>query len=297
MTSYEFDWVDAFTDTPFCGNGCAVVHDAGAFSAETCMAFVRETSLVECTFLEPSSVADIKIRYFVAIRELPFAGHPTVASVASMARRGMISFHDGRAEITIETGAGLIPISVEDGPVPRVTMTQNAPEFGAQADPARIAALYGLGPDAIVGTPQIVSTGIPFCVTVLRDHDALREAKLEPARLDDYRKSVGMSAADVLEPYLVTLQGADRHGHTFSRLLLPPPMPAEDPFTGSATGCAASYLWRHGLISSPRYAAQQGHWMGRPGHAEVEVLGPPDAIGGVRITGAGTILMQGTLAI
>ena len=66
MTSYEFDWVDAFTDQPFGGNGCAVVHDAGALTGETCRAFVRGTSLVECTFLEPSEVTDIKVRYFLA---------------------------------------------------------------------------------------------------------------------------------------------------------------------------------------------------------------------------------------
>ena len=31
-----------------------------------------------------------------------------------------------------------------------------------------------LSPGDIVGQPQFVSTGLPFCVTVLKDHDALR---------------------------------------------------------------------------------------------------------------------------
>jgi len=59
---YQFDWVDAFSERPFGGNGCAVVHDAGGMADDTCLAFVRETGLVECTFLEPSGLADIKIR-------------------------------------------------------------------------------------------------------------------------------------------------------------------------------------------------------------------------------------------
>ena len=28
MAEYDFDWVDAFTETPFGGNACAVVHGA-----------------------------------------------------------------------------------------------------------------------------------------------------------------------------------------------------------------------------------------------------------------------------
>src|SRR5690606_6339880 len=103
LTAFEFDWVDAFTDRPFGGNGCAVFHQAGAIDAETCMAIVRETSLVECTFLEPSSVADIRVRYFLASREIPFAGHPTIATVASLLERGMA----GPGRVTLETGAGI----------------------------------------------------------------------------------------------------------------------------------------------------------------------------------------------
>ncbi|MEO0381721.1 MAG: PhzF family phenazine biosynthesis protein, partial [Pseudomonadota bacterium] len=69
--TFDVDWVDAFTDVPFGGNGCAVVHGGATLSAETAMAFVRETSLVECTFTGPSDVADIRVRYFLASREIP----------------------------------------------------------------------------------------------------------------------------------------------------------------------------------------------------------------------------------
>ena len=43
MGWFEFDWVDAFADRAFGGNGCAVVHDGAGLSDETCIAFVRET--------------------------------------------------------------------------------------------------------------------------------------------------------------------------------------------------------------------------------------------------------------
>ena len=43
---FDVDWVDAFSDKPFGGNGCAVVHGGASLSAETATRFVRETTLV-----------------------------------------------------------------------------------------------------------------------------------------------------------------------------------------------------------------------------------------------------------
>ena len=294
--AYEFDWVDAFTETRFGGNACAVVHDAADLDVETRMALVRETSLSECAYLVGSDVADFGARYYLAQREIPMAGHPTIATVASLIERGLVDLSEGQAEFTLEVGAGVLPITVaaRPGRQPLITMTQRAPDFGPAQEPVAIADLYGLNADDIIGTPEIVSTGTPFCITVLRDHDALRRATLDFDRLATWQAETGLSGAVLMEPFLVTLSGADQ-GATFSRLLLAPPMPAEDPFTGSAAGCMAAYLWRHGLISDRRFIAEQGHWMGRPGRAEVEVLGPPQAIAGVKVGGSGVVLMQGTL--
>ncbi|MEE8454894.1 MAG: PhzF family phenazine biosynthesis protein [Limibaculum sp.] len=70
-----------------------------------------------------------------------------------------------------------------------------------------------------------------------------------------------------------------------------------DAFTGTAKGGMACYLWFKGLIARPRFVAEQGHWMGRPGRAEVEVLGPRDAITGVRVGGSGVVLMDGKVRL
>lgn len=282
------DWVDAFTSTPMGGNGCAVVHDAAALDADTCTRFVRETSLVECTFLEPSDVADVKVRYFLASHEIPFAGHPTLATAASLYHRGVLT----GPKMRFETGAGIIEIDVEDDA--RFTMTQARPEFRAECDPAEIAAIYGLSASDVLGTPQIVSTGIGFAITVLESIEALRAARLDQDALRAHGAAHGVPDGTMLEPYLVALEGAER-GDTFARLLMMPPSPAEDPFTGSATGAAAAYLWKHGLIDRPRYVAEQGHDMGRPGQATVEVIGPREAPEAVRVGGEAHVLMSGTL--
>lgn len=288
MARFDFDWVDAFSARAFGGNGCAVVHGGAALPADVCTAFVRETSLVECTFTGPSAVADVKVRYFLASREIPFAGHPTIATVAALRDRGLF----GGESITLETGAGIVPVRLEGG---LIEMTQVAPEFGPFADPELVAAAVSLPVEAIIGRPQKVSTGLPFCITVLRDRAALEAAELNLEALAVLGRSLGADGIDMMEPFLVVQEGATAAGDTFSRLLMAPPSPPEDPFTGSATGAMASYLWQHGLMGKAEFVAEQGHGLGRPGQARVARVGPADALEGVRVAGEGFVLMRGTV--
>ena len=283
----EFDWVDAFTDRAFGGNGCAVVHHGAHLPVETCTAYVRETSLVECTFTGPSDIADVKVRYFLASREIPFAGHPTLATVAAMRHRGMI----GDGALTLETGAGIVPVTVEGS---RVTMTQIAPQFGATVPKDVLARVGSISAEDIIAPPQIVSTGLPFCITLVRSRAVLDSLRIDPTAYQLYAEAYADGATDLMEPYWATLdapEGAD----SFARLLLLPPSPPEDPFTGSATGAMASYLWAHGLIDNPQFVAGQGDGMGRMGRAQVQVQGPQDAITGVAVAGDGFVLMSGTV--
>ncbi|MFK7754518.1 MAG: PhzF family phenazine biosynthesis protein [Sedimentitalea sp.] len=286
MASFQFDWVDAFTDRAFGGNGCAVVHDGAKLSDEVCLKYVRETSLVECTFTGPSEIADVKVRYFLASREIPFAGHPTIATVAALRARGMISGD----RLTLETGAGVVPVRLNGDDI---EMTQVAPEFGPLVERSRVAQVIRLSPEAIISPPQMVSTGLPFCVTVLRDHGDLRAARLDVEALRALAREVGCSGTDMVEPFLVTLDGATEAGDTFSRLLLAPPSPPEDAFTGSATGAMAAYLWHHGLMAPDAFVAEQGHWMERPGQAKVRRVGPAEAMTGICVAGQAFVLMSG----
>lgn len=294
--SRPVDWVDAFADRPFAGNACAVVHDAEGLPAEARMALVRETSLSECAFVTPSDKADFGARYYLADREIPMAGHPTIATAVSLVHRGAVDVSSGRAAFTLELPAGVLPIevSVEGGRV-RVRMTQRRPEFLAEQDPAEIAAMFGLSAADVEGTPRIVSTGNPFCVTLLRSAEALRRARLDPERLRAWRAGTGLPAAAVMEPFLSVI-GGETGCDVFSRLLLAPPLPAEDPFTGSATGCLGAYLAATGRLG-PRFVAGQGDWMGRPGRAEVEVIGPPSAPEGIAVAGSGVVLISGELLV
>lgn len=293
---YKFDWVDAFTTEPFGGNGCAVVYDADDISIDQRLALVRETNLSECAFLVSTDKADFGVRYYLADQEILMAGHPTIATIHSLLHRGLIA-HDGtKTNLTLEVGAGVLPIEITGADEPLITMTQAAPMFGARSTAADIAAIYGLRPDDIIGVPQIVSTGTAFCIAVVGSKGALDAAVLDVSHLQRWQQTQTGTARNSI-PFLVTLGGATDAGDTFSRLLLAPPSPPEDPFTGSATGCMAAYLWAEGLLENPKFIAEQGHGMGRPGQAAIEVLGPRADITGVKVAGKGVVLMQGDLVL
>ncbi|MEM6467887.1 MAG: PhzF family phenazine biosynthesis protein, partial [Pseudomonadota bacterium] len=253
---YEFDWIDAFTDTPFEGNPCVVVHGAEALSVPDRLALVRETSLSECAYLVPSDVADFGARYYLTEREIPMAGHPTIATVWSLVHRGLVKVP---STLTLELGGGVFEIQVEDAGGPRITMSQGAPTFGKTSTAEEIAEIFHLAPGDILGTPQISSCGNPFCVTQITDLEALGRARLNPEALAAWQDRQEIETASMMEPFLTVVDGQTAQ----SRLFLPPPMPAEDPFTGSATGSLVAYLWHHGVIEVPEIVARQGDFMGR----------------------------------
>src|SRR5262249_23766075 len=78
---FAFQQVDVFSSRPLFGNPLAVVVGADSLSDEQMAAFASWTNLSETSFLlEPKSPnADYRVRIFTRKREVPFAGHPTLA--------------------------------------------------------------------------------------------------------------------------------------------------------------------------------------------------------------------------
>jgi trans-2,3-dihydro-3-hydroxyanthranilate isomerase len=288
--------VDAFTDRPLGGNPCAVIFDADDLDEATMLAIAREMNLSETAFLRRSTVADFGVRYFTPAEEIPLAGHPTIATAFALVAAGRQKLAEAVTTIQLELKHG--PISVEIyaqvGKVERIVMTQRKPEFLSLHDPAQVLPIFGLeAADALPEAPiQTVSTGTPQLMLPLRSLEALRRVRLDTATYGAYR-----SQSDFFSPHLFCLQGVTPAGRTFARHFGTPPDLLEDPFTGSATGGMAAYLWRYGLIDRPVFTAEQGHWMNRPGTGEVEVIGPPEDILAVKVGGKAALVLHGELIL
>jgi trans-2,3-dihydro-3-hydroxyanthranilate isomerase len=288
--------VDAFTSVPLQGNPCAVVFEADGLAAEQMLAIAREMNLSETAFVLRSGRADVRARYFTPAEEIPLAGHPTIATLYALVETGRLAPGDGLATVQLELEAGIIPVEVEvaGGRARRLTMSQLAPQFLRTYSAREVMAAFRLEPEAALpgALLQTVSTGTPQLMAPLRDHEALRRAQID---VQTYRAL--KAAADFFSVHLFCLQGFTPTGRTSARHLGVPPDTIEDPFTGSATGGMAAYLWRYGLLDEPRFVAEQGHWMERPGEALVEVVGPREAISTVRVGGAAVAVAWGELAL
>lgn len=284
--------VDAFTRRPYGGNPCAVVFDADDLSSGTMQTIAREMNLSETAFLMRSKRASFRARYFTPSEEVPLAGHPTIAAIYGLLSSGRLQ-RDGACQVTLELQVGVIDIAISGAPgdPPLITMTQPRPEFLRVYEPAEVCPAFGLDPDDLLPEVplQTVSTGTPQLMVPVRSLEALRRVRLEHELYRQLREFGDFFSAHVFTP-----EGVE-HGDTFARHFGVPPDMVEDPFTGSATGGMAAYLWHHQLLRRARFTAEQGHWMGRPGEALVEVLGQPEFVQGVRVGGYAVEILEGSL--
>jgi trans-2,3-dihydro-3-hydroxyanthranilate isomerase len=294
MARRPFYWVDAFSGAALGGNPCAVVFDCDDLDSETMLAIAREMNTSETAFVMASATADVRARYFTVREEIPLAGHPTVATVMALVDGGRLRLSGDLSHFTLELTAGTIDIEVlaSNGSATAVIMSQLAPRFLRTYDPQEVLPALGLETaDLLDGAPvQVVSTGTPQLMVAVKDLDAVRRAAVAPSRYAELCADWAFMSSHVF-----CLQGVVPGGDTFARHFSHADGSLEDCFTGSSTGGMGAYLWHHGLIATPRFVAQQGHWMDRPGEAGVEVVGPAEAIETVRVAGAARILIRGEM--
>lgn len=296
MKSYPFVQVDAFTRNPFEGNPCAVVFDADGLTAIERQQIAFEMNLSETAFVVSPAAGDLGARYFTPAEEIPLAGHPTIATVYAMFMSGRIRRPNGRHQIALELRDGpiTVEVSIVNGNPEEVVMSQRKPKFMRTYPAHEIAPVFGLREDDIrTDAPvQTVSTGTPQLFIPLKNLDALRKASVDHQAYRTLRTS-----GDFFSPHLFVTEGLNGAGTTFARHFGVPPDTTEDPFTGSATGGMGAFCFHYGLLKARSFVAEQGHWMGRPGRASVELVGPPDDIETVKVGGNAVLVMRGEITI
>ncbi|MDX1522798.1 MAG: PhzF family phenazine biosynthesis protein [Anaerolineae bacterium] len=296
MKPYPFMQVDAFTDRPLGGNPCAILFDTDGMDEALMLAIAKEMNLSETAFVRRSDVADFGARYFTPAVEIPLAGHPTIATIFALIDSGRLTLTGDYTSVTLELPAGVIPIEIyaSAGKVQRIVMSQNKPQFLATYRPADILPLFNLTEaDILADVPlQTVSTGTPQLMVPLGSLEALQKIEMNIVAYKELR-----AKGDFFSPHFFCVQGISDAGQTFARHFGVPPDTLEDPFTGSATGGMAAYLWHYNLIDKPEFVAEQGHWMGRPGQATVEVIGPRDDITAIKVGGGAAAIVRGELSL
>jgi trans-2,3-dihydro-3-hydroxyanthranilate isomerase len=213
-----------------------------------------------------------------------------------LVEEGRLKLADSRATFMMELNVGVLPVEIvgREGNVTRVVMTQKKPEFGRTFDHAQVAAVFGLATDDLdtCFPPQVVSTGTPQLMTLVKSLDVLKRIQVDAHALQEFSKQGGFFSA-----HLFCLGGIGPNADTHARHFAPEAGISEDPFTGSASGGMGAYLVYHGVKPGPRFHIEQGHLCGRPGEGDVEVIGPRDDIQTVKVGGPAITVMRGELIL
>jgi trans-2,3-dihydro-3-hydroxyanthranilate isomerase len=306
----SFVTCDVFTDRPFTGNPLLVVPDARGLTAAQMQAVAREINYSESTFVLPPkdpSHAYLQ-RTFVPVKEIPYAGHPTVGTAVVMAALGKVAAGapDGVHPATIEVGFGPLALELlkKDGRINRVRMQQGRPEWREPVTredaKGQIAAALGVPFDALHPSlpPQAVGTGNTFLMVPLTSVASVSSAIPDTRMLNHIEKDLG-----VLGLFFFALDESAGKTRVRARMFAPGAGVPEDPATGSAAGPVGVYLALHGAVPGGvaagrgQFTIDQGVEMGRPSELDVTVLLDNGFPSGVRVEGSAVLVMQGEIDV
>jgi trans-2,3-dihydro-3-hydroxyanthranilate isomerase len=286
LKTLKYTVLDVFAERPLEGNPLAVFHDATGMTDEMMQALARETNLAETTFIFPEDPAaerseGVRVRIFTTTEELPFAGHPTLGTATWL----YLNHPELKGAETIKLRLNVGPIYVRfevpsDGEAGvRATMTQNDPVFGATHDRAEVARAIGFAVEDLSPTfaPQTVSTGVPFCIVLLRSQEVLQRLQISPRDANAW-----LEASDAHFFYCIA-PCAEEKETWLARMQF---YSGEDPATGSAAGCCISWLVKHELANpDAKVLIRQGMAISRPSHITVQASFAHGRVGAVRVSG------------
>lgn len=249
--SRMFFITDVFAEGPYAGNQLATMLDASDISSEEMQKIAREFNFAETTFITGGNLVDgFDVRIFTPAAEVPFAGHPTLGTSFLLRNEILKSKVES---LVLNLAIGKIPVSFsEDG---RLWMQQKQPTFGETFSVEAVATELGLEPgDIDVRYPsQAVSTGLEFLLVPLTSFTALKKARVTKSRL--------------AQGYFVFCEGGyNDEQHIQARMFASELGVVEDPATGSANGCLASYLVEHEYLGANEVdvTVGQGYEINRP---------------------------------
>ena len=259
MPNHTFYIVDVFAEQKYSGNQLAVFRNAAGLSADEMQAIAREMHFSETTFILSDEPHDggYDVRIFTPGAELPFAGHPTLGT-AYVIQQEIIGQPVEQVVLNLEVEP--IPVTFEDG---ILWMKQVAPQFGQTLETSQLAPVLNLDEDDFDPRFPIeeISTGLPHIIVPLKTMDALKRANVNRER---YFTLIEHTWA---KPIMIFCPGGYNEEQALGvRMFAECFGIAEDPATGSGSGCLAGYLVKHRYFGTDHVDIRtgQGYEVNRP---------------------------------
>jgi len=263
MMRIPFYQVDAFTSQPFSGNpaGICLLNDEPLLD-EQLLAIAAENNLAETAFLWPLAEG-YRLRWFTPTVEVPLCGHATLASAHVLWESGRVP---RQSTIRFQTLSG------------ELTATAQSEGWIELDFPAR----YGK-PTTLPTEVQRALRLSPIAVVAMEDRYLVEVATESEVR------NLKPDFSSMTHNVIVTSRAeADSPFDFVSRFFAPASGVPEDPVTGSAHCCLATY-WADQLGKTALLAYQASP---RGGVIKVKLLGDR-----VRLAGQAVTLIEGVFRL
>jgi trans-2,3-dihydro-3-hydroxyanthranilate isomerase len=274
----DFLVADVFTETPLEGNQLGIFPDGRGLSDELMLKATREMNFSETVFFEPpgQADADARIRIFTPGAEIPFAGHPTLGSAWVLGE--ML----GTQTVTLQTGAGLVPVELE--------RAGDTIVFGWMSQPVPTWGPYDQTGELLDALDAVGLTG------------RLPVEWYRNGPLNVYVEIAGPLELDALDPDMQKLSRLPVNVSCFTqtadgwstRMFAPALGVTEDPATGSAAGPLAVHLARHKRIEfGEQIEIRQGAQIHRPSVLYARAEGTENSVERVLVGGRTVVVARG----
>ena len=295
---YQFYTCDVFTDVRFGGNPLAVLPNADGLSSEQMQQIAREFNYSESTFVLPGhEECTRKVRIFTPTQEVPFAGHPNIATAFTLASIAEFGSFASEINVVFEEIAGPVPITIRKINS-AIWCELKAPESLVinQIVPMDLvaSALSLTSNDIVIDThqPLVASVGLPFILVELKNRKALESTRCHLPAFNE------MHSKGITPDILCYLRSEDEFDIR-ARVFVPLDGVPEDPATGSAN-CALVALLTQCMPKEEgefSWRIAQGVEMKRPSVLEARTKKQSGVITGVWIAGNCKMVTEGCIEV
>jgi trans-2,3-dihydro-3-hydroxyanthranilate isomerase len=281
--------VDVFSDVAYAGNSLAVFVDPPSLTDGQMLRITQELRHFETIFVTASPDSDVvHARVFDLAEELDFAGHPVLGAAGVLHELRAVG-PDDEIQWTFVLNARTVRVTTRrrTGRAVSALLDQGRPAVIRErvADGRGVMAALGLDVVDLDDTLplEVISTGLRYLIVPVRS-GALARARIVHRDFTTFLDGVGAQFAYLLDA--AAIEG--RHWNNDGVI--------EDIATGSAAGCVAAYLMRHGRARhGEEISLSQGRFAGRPSRIAITAYGTAAAVERVTVGGDVVIVGTGTL--
>jgi trans-2,3-dihydro-3-hydroxyanthranilate isomerase len=307
MKTYRIKIVDAFTKKPFAGNPAGVVLDAQGLTDSQMQLLARELNLSETAFILPATEPDanLRIRWFTTVGEVPLCGHATIASFHALAEEGMEGMRtNGQHYFRLQTKSGVLSVRVEKNfygttiefelPTPKFKITKSLP----------VKMLHALG---VIG--KDVKKDLPVVTDAYLYIPVNRLKVIEKLKPDFNALACELTRMRVAGVCVFSLETKDKYSSVHSRFFAPNYGINEDPVTGSSNGPLGFYLHKYVLPAGypvacrelsdggMEFIGEQGDYLKRQGRVKIRLRLKQNIVEDVSIAGEAVTILDSILKI